>query len=241
MSSLIVLLPVEPADPASEFAFALTPDGRTLIVAESYGQRLTAFDVAADGSLQRRRVWAQFGGRTGPDGICLDAEGAVWIASPVSREVLRVREGGEITDRIATTDQAIACAAGRRGRPHALRAHRQGDGDARAITGRAHRRDPPAARRGPGAVTAPRCRPGKPNSRTQRAQRIREGRKRKPLKFSLDFLRPLRSFCGLCVRMSGFEAFEYAEPPSNQPLQHPQHLLRLRPVRRPQHRRAGPA
>ena len=91
---------------------ALTPDGCTLIVAESYGQRLTAFDVAEDGSLQRRRVWAQFGGRTGPDGICLDADGAVWIASPVSREVLRVREGGEVTDRIATTDQAIACALG---------------------------------------------------------------------------------------------------------------------------------
>jgi sugar lactone lactonase YvrE len=81
-------------------------------VAESYGQRLTAFDAADDGSLHGRRVWAQFAGRVGPDGICLDAEGAVWIASPVSREVLRVREGGVVTHRIATAEQAVACALG---------------------------------------------------------------------------------------------------------------------------------
>lgn len=90
----------------------LTPDGRTLVVAESYGQRLTAFDVAADGSLSGCRVWAQFGGRIGPDGICMDAEGAIWVASPVSREVLRVREGGQVLERFATEDQAVACALG---------------------------------------------------------------------------------------------------------------------------------
>jgi sugar lactone lactonase YvrE len=91
----------------------LTPDGRTLIVAESYGQRLTSFDVADDGSLSGRRVWAQLEGRgVGPDGICLDAEGAIWLASPVSREVLRVREGGEVTDRLATKGQAVACMLG---------------------------------------------------------------------------------------------------------------------------------
>jgi sugar lactone lactonase YvrE len=91
----------------------LTPDGRTLIVAESYGQRLTAFDVADDGTLANRRVWAQLHGKgVGPDGICLDQEGAVWLASPVSREVLRVREGGEITDRIPTRAQAVACMLG---------------------------------------------------------------------------------------------------------------------------------
>lgn len=91
----------------------LTPDGRTLIVAESYGQRLTAFDVAADGTLGRRRVWAQLHGKgVGPDGICLDAEGAIWLASPVSREVLRVREGGEVLERIATDSQALACMLG---------------------------------------------------------------------------------------------------------------------------------
>jgi sugar lactone lactonase YvrE len=91
----------------------LTPDGRTLIVAESYGQRLTAFDVAADGTLANRRVWAQLEGRgLGPDGICLDAEGAIWLASPVSREVLRVREGGAVTDRLPTEGQAVACTLG---------------------------------------------------------------------------------------------------------------------------------
>lgn len=91
----------------------LTPDGRTLIVGESYGQRLTAFDVMEDGSLARRRVWAQLEGRgVGPDGICLDAEGAIWLASPVTREVLRVREGGAVTHRIATPGQAVACILG---------------------------------------------------------------------------------------------------------------------------------
>jgi sugar lactone lactonase YvrE len=91
----------------------LTPDGRTLIVAESYGQRLTAFDVMSDGALTRRRTWAQLEGKgVGPDGICLDAEGAVWVASPVSREVLRVREGGDVTHRIATANQAVACMLG---------------------------------------------------------------------------------------------------------------------------------
>lgn len=91
----------------------LTPDGRTMIIAESYGQRLTAFDVAADGALTGRRVWARLAGRgVAPDGICLDAEGAVWLASPVSREVLRVREGGEVTHRIQTPGQAVACMLG---------------------------------------------------------------------------------------------------------------------------------
>lgn len=91
---------------------ALADEGRTLIVAESYGQRLTAFTREADGSLHDRRTWAQFDGRVGPDGICIDAQGAAWIASPVSREVLRVREGGEVTHRIATAEQAVACALG---------------------------------------------------------------------------------------------------------------------------------
>ncbi|TWO67032.1 SMP-30/gluconolactonase/LRE family protein [Caenimonas sedimenti] len=91
----------------------LTPDGRTLIVGESYGQRLTAFDVGDDGSLRNRRIWAQLEGKgVGPDGICLDEEGAIWLASPVSREVLRVREGGEVTHRIATPEQAVACMLG---------------------------------------------------------------------------------------------------------------------------------
>ena len=58
----------------------VTPDGRTLIVAESRGRRLTAFDVEEDGSLASRRVWADLDGP--PDGICLDAEGCIWVAVP---------------------------------------------------------------------------------------------------------------------------------------------------------------
>jgi sugar lactone lactonase YvrE len=92
---------------------ALTPEGRTLVVAESYANRLTAFDVAADGTLHGRRVFAQFEEKgVAPDGICLDAEGCIWMASPVTREVLRVREGGEITHRMPTGEQATACALG---------------------------------------------------------------------------------------------------------------------------------
>ncbi|TRZ66697.1 MAG: 5-valerolactone hydrolase [Rhodocyclaceae bacterium] len=89
----------------------ITADGNTLIVAESFGRRLTAFTIAPDGSLTGRRVWAQLQGASA-DGICLDAEGAVWAASPVSAEILRVREGGAITHRIAVATQGIACMLG---------------------------------------------------------------------------------------------------------------------------------
>ncbi len=89
----------------------ITPDGRTLIIGETYGARLTAFDIADDGSLSGRRVWAALD-KAAPDGICLDIEGAIWLASPTSREVLRVREGGEVTHRCATPGQAVACALG---------------------------------------------------------------------------------------------------------------------------------
>ncbi|RJF99315.1 SMP-30/gluconolactonase/LRE family protein [Noviherbaspirillum saxi] len=89
----------------------ITPDQSTLIIAETFGKRLTAFDIAADGSLGRRRVWANLG-EASPDGICLDAEGAVWVASPTTSEFLRVREGGDIADRISVQDQAIACTLG---------------------------------------------------------------------------------------------------------------------------------
>jgi len=90
----------------------ITPDGGTLIIAESYGGRLTAFDIQADGGLARRRVWAQLPERVGPDGICLDAEGAVWLASPVTREVLRVRAGGAVTQRVPMPGQPVACMLG---------------------------------------------------------------------------------------------------------------------------------
>jgi sugar lactone lactonase YvrE len=84
----------------------LTGDGRTLIVAESAASRLTAFDVAADGTLSNRRTYASLRpDRDGipvapPDGICLDAEGAVWVADPIGARVFRVREGGEVTDTV---------------------------------------------------------------------------------------------------------------------------------------------
>jgi len=90
----------------------ITPDGRTLIVGESFGARLTAFDVAADGRLANRRVWAQLEGGAVPDGICLDAEGAVWLASPTTNEFLRVREGGAVAARLPVDRSAIACMLG---------------------------------------------------------------------------------------------------------------------------------
>jgi len=95
----------------------ITPDGRTLIVGESFAARLTAFDIEADGSLRNRRVWATLDGAV-PDGICLDAEGAIWVASPLSAEVLRVREGGAVTDRIRVEKQAFACMLGGPRRRH---------------------------------------------------------------------------------------------------------------------------
>ncbi len=89
----------------------ITPDGKTLIVGESFAARLTAFDIAPDGTLCNRRVWAQLKGAV-PDGISLDAEGGIWLASPVSACVMRVLEGGEVTDRIAVETQAFACMLG---------------------------------------------------------------------------------------------------------------------------------
>ena len=92
---------------------AITADGRTLVAAESAAGRLAAFDVAADGSLSRQRVFAALPEGAAPDGICVDAEDAVWVASPTTREFLRVREGGEVASRIPTGERvAIACALG---------------------------------------------------------------------------------------------------------------------------------
>jgi sugar lactone lactonase YvrE len=100
---------------ASELRFpngsVITPDGTTLIVGESFGGCLTAFTIAADGALTERREWARLE-KAVPDGICLDAESAIWVASPLSNEVLRVREGGEVTQRIPTGRPAIACMLG---------------------------------------------------------------------------------------------------------------------------------
>lgn len=97
----------------------ITPDGRTLIVGETLGHRLTAFDIQEDGSLKNRRIWAQLPETVGPDGICLDAEGAVWCANPEGKDsVVQVREGGEITDRIKVDANAYAVMLGGPERKH---------------------------------------------------------------------------------------------------------------------------
>jgi sugar lactone lactonase YvrE len=97
----------------------VTPDGGTLIVAETMAHRLTAFDIRADGSLVNRRVYAQLPDDVGPDGIALDAEGAVWLANPEGRYgVLRVREGGEIAERIELDTNAYAVMLGGPERRH---------------------------------------------------------------------------------------------------------------------------
>ena len=91
----------------------ITPDPRVHVVGETLGHRLTAFDIQEDGSLRNRRVWAQLPSSVGPDGICLDAEGAVWCANPEGKDsVVRVREGGEITDRIKVDTNAYAVMLG---------------------------------------------------------------------------------------------------------------------------------
>jgi sugar lactone lactonase YvrE len=89
----------------------VTPDNATLIVAESYGQRLTAFDIVADGSLANRRVWADLEG-CAPDGICLDAENAVWYADVPNKRCVRVREGGEVLQEIDLDRGCFACMLG---------------------------------------------------------------------------------------------------------------------------------
>ena len=89
----------------------ITPDGRTLIVAETLAMRLTAFDIGPDGSLSNRRVWATLGMRA-PDGICLDANGHVWIANAIAPECVRVAPGGEITATVETSQPCFACMLG---------------------------------------------------------------------------------------------------------------------------------
>jgi sugar lactone lactonase YvrE len=90
---------------------AVTPDNATLIVAESYAGRLTAFDIAADGSLSGRRAWAEIDGAA-PDGICLDADGAAWYADVPNQRCVRVAEGGEVLETVALDRGCFACALG---------------------------------------------------------------------------------------------------------------------------------
>jgi sugar lactone lactonase YvrE len=104
---------------ADSFAFAngmaITPDNRTLIIAESHGRRLTGFDIAADGGLANRRVWADLGDGF-PDGICIDAEGCVWYADVPNQRCVRVREGGEVVRTVALDRGGFACMLGGPGR-----------------------------------------------------------------------------------------------------------------------------
>jgi sugar lactone lactonase YvrE len=108
-------------------AAMITPDSRTLIVNETFGNRISAFDIKADGTLGPRRDWACFGplpqgqelaevfpqAKVAPDGAAMDAEGAVWIADAIGNRVLRVAEGGRVLDEISTGNQGVfACALG---------------------------------------------------------------------------------------------------------------------------------
>lgn len=99
------------ADMAFPNGSVITPDGSTLIVAETMASRLTAFDVAGDGTLANRRVWAPLGFAT-PDGICLDADNQVWFATAITNQCLRVKEGGEITGAVTATQMTFACTLG---------------------------------------------------------------------------------------------------------------------------------
>jgi sugar lactone lactonase YvrE len=90
---------------------AVTPDNATLIVAESYGKKLTAFEIDADGGLSEGRVWADLGDGV-PDGICVDAEGAVWYADVPNRCCVRVHADGEVSERIDHDRGCFSCALG---------------------------------------------------------------------------------------------------------------------------------
>jgi sugar lactone lactonase YvrE len=89
---------------------ALIDDGRTLVVADSHAQELVGYDAGRDGTLSDRRVWARL--EHAPDGICADADGAVWVASVPGRGCVRVREGGDVLDVITVDRGCFACMLG---------------------------------------------------------------------------------------------------------------------------------
>ncbi len=125
------LIRVDPDGTSSEAAAELqfpngaviTDDGTTLIIAESLGGRLSAFDRSADGTLTNRRVWATLK-LVAPDGICLCADGSVWVANALGAECVRVAEGGEILERVDDVEELLRLHAGRRRPPHPLSGHR---------------------------------------------------------------------------------------------------------------------
>jgi sugar lactone lactonase YvrE len=107
---------VSDAAPGERFSFpngmVITPDGKTLVVAETFAGRLTALDIGADGNLSGRREWAPTWPAL-PDGICLDAEGAIWIANPVAPQCLRIAAGGAVLETIETGElPCFACMLG---------------------------------------------------------------------------------------------------------------------------------
>ena len=111
----------EPLEVAENVFFpngtVITPDDKTLIVGETFASCLTAFDIKEDGTLANRRVWADLrsieeGYAPVPDGICLDAEGAIWVASPTTNDVIRVQEGGVLLDKVEVDRGAFACMLG---------------------------------------------------------------------------------------------------------------------------------
>ena len=87
----------------------LADAGRTLVVAETFAGRLTAFTRSSDGSLTERRLWAALPEGVAPDGICLDPDGAIWVSSTSTAEVLRVREGGEVLTTVSTAPKMAVC------------------------------------------------------------------------------------------------------------------------------------
>lgn len=100
---------------------ALLDDGRTLVVAQTLGMELTAFDRGRDGSLSNRRTWAPLQEAiVAPDGICADEHGGIWVANPLAPAVVRVEEGGGITDIVTTSNNAFACALGGENGRHLL-------------------------------------------------------------------------------------------------------------------------
>jgi len=104
------------ASPEQRFpnGMAIVDGGKTLIVAETFMPGLTAFDLAADGTLSNRRVWASLADAMpfAPDGICADGEGAIWCANALAPECVRVGKGGKILERVETSMNAFACTLG---------------------------------------------------------------------------------------------------------------------------------
>jgi sugar lactone lactonase YvrE len=101
---------------ASELRFpngaVITPDNSTLIVADSTAHNLAAFDIRNDGLLDNYRIWADLGKGVMPDGICLDAEGTVWVTNSRGNDVIRVRKGGEVAGKVTVSSTPYACVLG---------------------------------------------------------------------------------------------------------------------------------